>query len=100
MSRSQHKVKRFSVVACSLLVLLSLLVACGGGTTTPSAEAPAAPTEVVAGEVPAEGAAGEATPTIDLAAAPVGTPVPTPLPTFSCKPDQKQIVWMVRNGRA
>ena len=97
-----------------MLVLLSLLAACGGAAT-PTTEAPA-PTEAVAGGAVAEptaaGAAaeeptaapageepaGEPTPTIDLAASPGGTPVPTPLPTFTCNADQKQIVWMVRNG--
>jgi multiple sugar transport system substrate-binding protein len=99
MYRSQQKVRRLAFVALSLLMLMSLLVACGGAATTPAEPAAGGTTE----EAPAAGGATEETavaaePTVDLAAAPAGTPVPTALPEITCEANQRQIVWMVRNG--
>ena len=105
MSRRRHKFTRLSVVVLSMLTILALLAACGGGTggpaISPTAPAPGEAEATAAGAGEEATAAGEEagpTPTIDLAAPLEPTPEPTPLPDVACTAEQQEIVWMVRNS--
>lgn len=93
MARRHSKFTRMSTVVLSMLALLSLLAACGGAApTAPAAGGDAAPTEAPVA------AATEPTATIAVEGPTAVTMQPTGVPEITCKADQKQLVWMVRNG--
>lgn len=111
MPRSRSSRSRLSVFTLILL----LITACGGAATPdqpttgpaagaaatsavpPATEAPpvAATEAAITTEAPA--AATEAATVAPAEAAPA-TAAPTGVPEVTCKPDQKQLIWMVRNG--
>jgi len=83
---------KFPVLFVYLMIVALIIAACGGGagSNTPTASQPAAGT----GEM---GASNTPVPTI-VATPPAIARQATGVPDIQCKPDQKQLVWMVRNG--
>jgi len=118
MSRTGHTDSKFCLLLTSFLVLSLLLAACGGGqTTTGGSDTGGTATEpTTAGETGDTG--GTATETTEagdsadagVVASPESTevasagdtggadPQATGVPSTKCEPDQKQLVWMVRNS--
>jgi multiple sugar transport system substrate-binding protein len=97
MSRRRPKVTRLSVVLLSMLVLLSLLAACGGAAAPTTGGDATTPEAAGGGDTTGDtGAATEATVAIEGPTA--VTVKPTGVPEIACQPNQKELVWMVRNG--
>lgn len=96
MSRRRNKIQRMSVVILSMLALLSLLAACGGGAT-PAAQGEPTAAPAVEGE-PAAPVAEEGTEVAAVEGPTAVTMKPTGVPEVACESGQKELVWMVRNS--
>jgi multiple sugar transport system substrate-binding protein len=81
-------------IFASMLVLLSLLAACGGAATPATPAAPAAQEPTTAPEA----AAVEPAATVAIEGPTAVTVKPTGVPEVNCTADQRVLVWMVRNG--
>lgn len=89
-----HKLARVAPLAIVSMVMLLLIAACGGAAT-PTAGGTAGP---AGGGAAGGGAAVGETATIAVQGPTAVTNRPTGVPEVACQSNQKQIVWMVRNG--
>lgn len=85
-----HNHKLSPVAIPVAMVILSLLAACGGGAGPASQAEPTTADQT---------GASAATATLPRITGPTSvTQKPTGVPAVACKPDQKELVWMVRNS--